>query len=79
MLVTPDSGVLVGVGEEARVVNWDLRTGELVGEWGLPGEPGTAVSLTRDGRYLGRGATDGAVDVFRVAEKRPSSSTTPSR
>jgi WD40 repeat protein len=71
LLVAPDSGALVGVGEGPRVVNWDLTTGRPVREWELPGGTTSSAALTPDGRYLGRGTADGAVEVYRVAEKRP--------
>ena len=71
LLVSPDAGTLVGVGEGPWVAHWDLRTGRPSAEWELPGGPVSAVALTPDGRYLGRGTADGAVEVYRVAEKRP--------
>ncbi len=70
LLFAPDSGTLVGVGESPRVVNWDARTGRPVRTWELSGGPASCAALTPDGRYLGAGSSDGAVAVYRVAEKR---------
>jgi WD40 repeat protein len=71
LLASTGAGALVGVGEGPWVAHWDLRTGRLVREWELPEGPVSAVALTPDGRYLGRGTANGAVEVYRVAEKRP--------
>jgi WD40 repeat protein len=70
LLVTPDAQLLVGVGDDARVVNWDLRTGKPVQAWTVPTASGAAVALTADGRYLVTGSSGGAVALYRVAEKR---------
>lgn len=64
-----ESPIVVGVGT-TRVFNWDLAGGRLLASWEAPGAPWSAVALTRDGRYLGTGSKDGAVAVYRVAEKR---------
>ncbi len=70
VLIAPEPEVLVGVGEGGRVVHWELKTGKPARGWEVPGGPASAFALTPDGRYLARGAADGAVGVFRVAEKR---------
>jgi WD40 repeat protein len=69
LLITPDSEMLVSVGEDDRAINWNLRTGKPFREWELPGGA-TPGALTLDGRYLATGSPDGTVRVLRVAEKR---------
>lgn len=61
---------IASAGDDLRVRNWDARTGKQVREWEVPGRAATRVAFTPDGRYLAKGAADGAVELFRVAEKR---------
>ena len=70
LVLVPDAGSLVSVGDGTRVTNWDARTGKPLREWDVPGGPAAGVALTPDGRYLARGTVAGAVEVYRVAEKR---------
>jgi WD40 repeat protein len=70
LLMVPEPGTLVGVGDGTRVVNWNLWTGKALREWSVPGNPASGVALTADGRYLARGTATGAVELLRVAEKR---------
>jgi WD40 repeat protein len=70
LLLVPDATSLVGVGDGTRVLNWDLWTGKPLREWEVAGGPASAVGFTPDGRYLARGTGAGAVEVYRVAEKR---------
>jgi WD40 repeat protein len=70
VLFPSEPGVLVGVREGPRVLNWDVRSGSTLREWELPAERGPGFALTPDGRYLGTGSADGMVEVYRVAEKR---------
>ena len=39
-------------------------------EWQLPGAAPASAALTADGRYIATGATDGTVEILRVADKR---------
>jgi WD40 repeat protein len=70
VLLAPDPGTLVGVNDGTRVLNWDPRGGKVLREWEVPGGPASGVALTPDGRYLARGTASGAVELYRVAEKR---------
>jgi WD40 repeat protein len=69
-LISPDSRTMVTVTDGPRVMNWDLASGQPLGEWKVEAGPVSAVALTPDGRYLAAGAVDGTVTIFRVAEKR---------
>lgn len=69
VLFSPDGEVLVGVGGN-RVTNWEVRTGQPRTAWELPAGAAVSFAFTPDGRYLARGTAEGAVDVYRVAEKR---------
>lgn len=55
VLVTGGWDGLVGQGGGIKV--WDPRTGDLVAEYGQPGEVFRSVGLTSDGRYLVAGLT----------------------
>ena len=66
----PDGETVVSVGEDNRVSNWNLRSGQPQHVWELPKGHALSIALTVDGRYLARGLGDGTVEVFRVAEKR---------
>jgi WD40 repeat protein len=70
VLTTPESDSLVSVGEDRKVINWDLRTRRPVSIWQLPEADASCLVLTPDGRYLSRGLADGSVEIFRIAEKR---------
>lgn len=65
-----EKGILVTVGEDMKVINWDPHVGRVVRDWQLPACDQPALALTRDGRYLAMGKTDGVVEIFRVAERR---------
>ena len=70
VMFTSDGVILVGDGERERGGNWNARTGQPLHEWELSAGSASSVALTPDGRYLARGMTGGAVEVYRVAEKR---------
>ncbi|MDY3556873.1 WD40 repeat domain-containing protein [Gemmata sp. JC717] len=70
VLLLADGDTLVSAGDDLRVRNWSLRTGKPVREWEVPGAPATRFAFTADGRYMAKGESGGAVEVFRVAEKR---------
>ena len=69
-MIPPKGDVLVTIGDDLRVRNWSLATGKPVREWEISGAPAARVAFTLDGRYLAKGTAAGAVEVFRVAEKR---------
>src|SRR5262249_13631012 len=73
-LVSSDGKTIVGIGEGRQVIHWDIETGAQVREWQIPKFLNPCYALTLDGRYLAHGGTDGFVDVYRVAEKRESTS-----
>jgi serine/threonine-protein kinase len=70
VIITPDGKMAVGVSEDRQAINWDLETGEIAREWELPKWLNPAYALTVDGRYLAHGASDGVINVYRIAEKR---------
>src|SRR5262249_26377352 len=69
VLITSDGERLLAVGEGRRVSVWN-EEGEKIEEWLVPKLMHPYFALTMDGRYLANGGIDGAVNVFRVAEKR---------
>jgi serine/threonine-protein kinase len=73
VIITPDGKFAVGISEDRQAINWDLETGEIAREWELPKWLNPAYALTVDGRYLAHGESDGVVNVYRIAEKRPHS------
>src|SRR5262249_30264429 len=74
LLVSSDGKTLVAVGEGRQVIHWDIETGAQIHEWQVPKFLNACYALTLDGRYMAHGATDGHVEVYRVAEKRERSS-----
>lgn len=70
VLVLADGDTLVSAGDDLRVRNWSVRAGKPVREWEVPGKPATRFAFTADGRYMAKGEAGGAIEVFRVAEKR---------
>jgi WD40 repeat protein len=70
LVVTKDGKTLVSVADGPRAVHWDLAAGRPVREWALPANSSSPVAVTRDGRYLAMGKAEGALEVFRIAEKR---------
>jgi serine/threonine-protein kinase len=73
VIITPDGKIAVGVSEDRQAINWDMETGTIVREWDLPKWLNPAYALTVDGRYLAHGDSDGTINVYRIAEKRPHS------
>jgi serine/threonine-protein kinase len=74
VLFTADGKTLVGIGEGRQVIHWEVETAVQIREWQIPKFLNPCFAVTLDGRYLANGATDGHVDVYRVAEKRERSS-----
>lgn len=71
VLVATDGRTLVSVGDGLQVINWDLSAGKAVCEWQVsPPATSASVAVTVDGRYLANGTAEGAVEIYRIAEKR---------
>jgi WD40 repeat protein len=70
LVVTTDGRTLTSVAEGPKVVHWDLAAGRPTREWSLPSVSPTGLAVTVDGRYMAMGRVDGALEVYRVGEKR---------
>lgn len=68
MVIAPDSRTLASVGDDLRVINWDIAAGKQSREWQVA--RGEAFTLTVDGRYLAGAESTGTVAISRVSEKR---------
>ncbi|MGE3804664.1 MAG: hypothetical protein AB7K24_08345, partial [Gemmataceae bacterium] len=66
-----DSSDLLSIGDHGRIILWEVETGNRKREWQLPKSSGN-MAVTRDGRYLGVGAGDGSIALYRLYPKRDS-------
>jgi serine/threonine protein kinase len=74
LMFTADGQTLVSVEDGRQVIHWDILTGGRLHTWLLPDPLITSFAFTRDARYLAAGTSEGPVAVYRLGEKKKSSS-----
>jgi serine/threonine-protein kinase len=64
-----DGGTLVSADDGGRVYRWDSGAASKAREWLLPGLMVCSLDITRDGRYVATGTTEGTILVYRLYPK----------